>query len=72
MGEKREAIGCKKVVTCSIPLLHGLAMSDTMVFSEKELSDTNETDSVTEQSHESAPTFKRYDELEWCMYIMGT
>jgi hypothetical protein len=72
--EKREATGCEKVVTCSITLPRGL---DTMVFSEEELSDTDETDPVIEQSHESAPgpishfkvvnSEQRYDELEWCM-----
>ena len=53
--EKRESKGCEKIVACSITLPRGLAMSDTMVFSEEELSDTDEADPVIEQSHESAP-----------------
>lgn len=66
--EKREATGCEKVITCSMTLPRGF---DTMVFSEEELSDTDETDPVMEQSHESAPgpLFQRYDELEWCSYV---
>ena len=61
------------MVICSMTLPRGSAMSDTMVFSEGELSDTDETDPVIEQSHESAPgplsNFQRYDELEWCICI---
>ena len=52
------------MVICSNTLPRGSVMSDTMVFSEGELSDTDETDPVIEQSHESAPgplsTFQRY------------
>ena len=53
--EKRESKGCEKIVACSVTLPRGSAMSDTMVFSEEELSDTDEADPVIEQSHESAP-----------------
>ena len=48
------------MVTCSVTLPRGSIMPDTMVFSEEELSDTDETDLVMEQSHESAPGRLRF------------
>ena len=54
--EMRESKGCKKMVTCSVTLPQGSAISDTMIFSEtEELSDIEETDTIIEQSYESAP-----------------
>ena len=43
-------------------------MPDTMVFSEEELSDTDETDPVMEQSHESAPGPLRFV-VEQCYVV---